>query len=230
MKKFIKDYLKLISYTVIGLVFLVSSFYLVMNYYHSEELKAPLYISNGDINYQSYNNKLKELDENLNKFNSKKKYNTNANLTKMYNKLITCKTVLNGEGTLAKIPVNSYFYPKDIYELGSKFQSDVLNICWALHLSYLTDENVSSEFSDIAPYVENSVNMLSNQVNFALSEIQNNSSYFYTTNVTSATIRNYLNADYSIISKSYNDFANILVDLSETINEEIDSNGGVVGE
>ena len=232
MKSFIKNYLRLISYTVIGLVFLISSFYLVINYYHSEELKTTLYISEGDLVYQSFNNKLEQLEANLNKFNSKKTVNTSPVLSKMYNKLISCKSVLKSEGTLATLPVNTYFNPTDVYNLGSKYQSDILNICWALHLSYLTDdETVPKEFKEIGPYVGNSVNVLSNQVSFALSEIQNNSSYFYSTNITASTVRSYLNADYTMIAKAYNEFAGILVSLSETINEKVDnSNGGVVNE
>ena len=54
MKRFIKEYLKVISYAALGLIFIVASFYLVMNYYHYEELKRPLYISSGDVNYLNY--------------------------------------------------------------------------------------------------------------------------------------------------------------------------------
>ena len=37
-----------------SLVFVVASFYLVMTYYHSEEVKTTVYVSQNDINYQSY--------------------------------------------------------------------------------------------------------------------------------------------------------------------------------
>ena len=61
MKRFIKEYLKVISYAALGLIFIVASFYLVMNYYHYEELKRPLYISSGDVNYLNYQEKLNEI-------------------------------------------------------------------------------------------------------------------------------------------------------------------------
>ena len=224
MKRFIKEYLKVISYAALGLIFIVASFYLVMNYYHYEELKRPLYISSGDINYLNYQEKLNEISNNLNEFRSKN--STNDNLKTMYNKLLTCQTVLQSDGTLANLPVNTYFNSHDIYELGSKFQTDVLNVCWALHLSYLTEEEVALEFQDVAPYVTSSINTIHNQVNFALAEIQNNSSYFYTTNITSSTIRNYLSADYTMISNAYNEFADIILNLSETINKEIEPISG----
>lgn len=224
MKKFIKEYLKIISYTALGLVLIVSSFYLVMNYYHYEELKKPLYISSGDANYLSYQSKINEINNNLNLFRSKN--STNDNLKTMYNKLLTCQSVLQSDGTLATLPVNTYFNSYDIYQLGSKFQTDILNVCWALHLSYLTEEDVASEFQDVAPYVISSINTINNQVNFALAEIQNNSSYFYTTNITSSTIRNYLSADYTMISNAYNEFADIILNLSETINKEIEPISG----
>ena len=224
MKKFIKEYLKIISYTALGLVFIVSSFYLVMNYYHYEELKKPLYISSGDANYLSYQSKINEINNNLNLFRSKN--STNDNLKTMYNKLLTCQSVLQSDGTLATLPVNTYFNSYDIYQLGSKFQTDILNVCWALHLSYLTEEDVASEFQDVAPYVISSINTINNQVNFALAEIQNNSSYFYTTNITSSTIRNYLSSDYTMITNAYNEFADIILNLSETINKEVEPISG----
>ena len=55
--------------------------------------------------------------------------------------------------------------------------------------------------------------------NNALEEIHNNSSYFFTTKVASTTIRNYLRSDYNIIVDSYQDFANIILNLSELINK-----------
>lgn len=225
MKKFIREYLKIIASTTIGLVFIVASFYLVMNYYHSEELKKTLYISSNDINYTNYKEKISKIKANLNTFNSKQ--NKDANLKTMYNKLVTCANVMQSDGTLFNLNVNNHFYPLDVYKLGSKFQTDILNVCWALHLSYLTEDDVAEEFKDIAPYVVSSIQTIGNQTNFALSEIQNNSSYFYTTNITSSTIRNYLNADYTIIGNSYNQFASIILSLSEFINTDGNNpNGG----
>ena len=55
---------------------------------------------------------------------------------------------------------------------------------------------------------------------------QNNSSYFYTTSITSSTIRNSLLADYSIIANSYNSFADNILLLSKYINEKATVEGG----
>lgn len=220
MKKFIKEYLKIISYSLIGLTLVLTSFYLVMNYYHSEEVKRTIYIHQNDLNYQNYNAKLEQIKNNLNTYNSNK--NKNNFYRKLYNKLMTCQTVMNGEGTLAKIQVNSSFSANDIYKIGTRFQSDILNICWAMHLSFLTEEDIDDEYKEIAPYIVSYINSITNQTSFALKELQNNSSYFYTTNITSSTVRNYLAADYHLIAKSYNDFADIILELSEKIND----NGG----
>ena len=216
MKKFIKEYLNIIAYSITGLILVITSFYLIMNYYHYEEVKTTIYVSENDINYQGYKDKLEKIKTNLNVF-SKSKI-TDTKLRAIYNKLSTCSSVLGGNNTLANIPTNHYFTSKEVYDLGSKFQTDVLNICWALHLSYITEENTDYRFKEVAPYIKNSVGIISSQVNFALSEIQNNSSYFYTTNITSSTIRNYLSSDFTSIAKAYNDFADIVLSLSEQLN------------
>lgn len=215
MKKFIKQYIRIIAYTTIGLMLVVGGFYLIMNYYHSEEVKTNLYIGAGDINIQNYNSKLDDIQSNLNRFNPN---NASQEKRVMYNKLLTCNSVLNSVGTLGKIQVNSSYTPKDVYELGTKIQTDLLNICWALHLSYITDENAPSEFKKVGPYVKNSIDLITTQTSFALNEIQNNGSYFYSTSVSSSTIRNYLSSDYGIIANAYNEFADIILDLSRQIN------------
>jgi len=222
MKNFIKEYLNIIAYSVTGLILVIASFYLVMNYYHSEEVKTTVYVSENDVNYQGYKDKLEKIKTNLDTFSKSKV--TDNKLRAIYNKLSTCSLVLNGNNTLATIETEHYFTSKEVYELGSRFQTDVLNICFALHLSYITEENTDPRFKVVAPYVKNSVNTIASQVNFALSEIQNNSSYFYTTNITSSTIRNYLASDFTAIAKAYNDFASIILSLSEQLNTY--SNGG----
>lgn len=222
MKGFIKDYLRIIAFTITGLILMVSGFYIMINYYHSKEVETTLYITSGDLKYQNYQTKLTEIKDNLDKFQSKT--NKSAANKIMYNKLLTCQSVLAGEGTLATLKTDNYYGANDIYKLGNKFQSDVLNICYALHLSYLNGEKAPKEFQTVTPYIVKSVDSISNQVNFALDEIQNNSSYFYTTSITASTVRNYLNADYTLIANAYNDFASIILNLSEEINKD---NGGL---
>lgn len=219
MKKFIKEYLGVLAYTTIGFVLIISSFYLLMNYYHKEELNKVLYITENDVNYQNYLSKIERIERNLTKFQNKK--STNKAYTLMYNKLSTCHIVLTGEGTFYKFPVNTYINSYDVYKLGARFQSDILNVCYAMHLSYLKDENLSDEFKSIAPYVISSIETITSQSNFALKELQNNSSYFYSTNITSSTIRNYLSSDYQVIVNSYLEFADIILALSEEINKDV---------
>ena len=84
MKKFIREYLRVIAYTATGLVFVITSFYLLMNYYHSEEVKKPLYISANDIDYVEYNEKLEEISDNLKKYDNSG--NRDTNLRTMYSK------------------------------------------------------------------------------------------------------------------------------------------------
>ncbi len=224
MKKFISEYLKIIAYTSLGLVFMITSFYLLINYYHSAELKNHIYISSNDINYKEYQTKLIEISNNLNIYKAKKL--DNPIYDKMYNKLLTCNTVLKEEGTLRTFETDKYHPSNDVYQLGTTFQSNALNICYALHLSYLNKEDAPKEFKKFAPFIQNTVNILSNQTQFALDEIKGNSSYFYSTNITSSTIRNPLESDYQIISSSYNEFASVILELSKIINESDNLNEG----
>lgn len=223
MKEFFKEYLKIFTYLIIGFIFMISSYYLFINYFHSSELKNRLYISNNELSIVSYNEKLNKIDNNLKTFSNKKNQsNTYKNL---YNKLLSCHNVMQSEGSLSSIKFDSYLSSNDIYNLGVNFQGNHLNLCWALGLSYMTDEK-NKTFKDITPFVVENINNITKQVNFALSEIQNNSSYFYSTNITTSTIRNAVVADYELIANSYNSFANIILELSEYLNEKNNSESG----
>ena len=71
MKKFIQEYLKIFAYTGLGLAMIISSFYLLINFYHSSEVSKALYISENDTNYTTYKQKLDEIKNNLSEFSRK---------------------------------------------------------------------------------------------------------------------------------------------------------------
>ena len=216
MKKFIKDYIKIIATTLIGLVFILASFYLIMNYNHSEELKKTIYIGENDLDYAKQKDLLSNISNNLITFRSKKVNNQAYQM--MYQSLSNCYNVLQDEGTYSKINLNNIYNSYDIYKLGDKFQNDVMNSCYVLNLSYLNTKDVPNEFKSIAPFVTSYVESINKNLSDSMSEIENNSSYFYSTNITSATIRNYLGSSYKTVVNSYNDFASIILYLSEYIN------------
>lgn len=222
MKNFIKEYLRVFAYAAIGFVFIISSFYLLINYYHSEELKNTIYFSTNSTSYINHKNTLDQINTNLINFKNKK--STNKNLNNMSNQLSTCVSVLKDEGSFYNLNNDTNLSYIDVYKLGSNFQNNVLNHCWILNLSNFL-EDTPNEFKTIMPYVENSINLINNQINFSLDEIENNGSYFYTTGVTSITIRNSLASDYRIIVNSYQELANIILELSNYINE-LETTGG----
>lgn len=224
MKEFIKEYIRLIANTTILLILMVASFYIFINYYHAKEISQRIYVGTGDVNTLNYKSTLEEINTNLNNFSSKRVQD--RELTNLYVKLLSCNNLLKSNETLNTIEENKYLNVLDVYNLGTKLQSDLLNACWALNLSYLNEVEKDSVFYDIAPYITENMETLFNQTDFALLEIQNNSSYFYTTSITSSTIRNSLLADYSIIADSYNSFADNILLLSKYINEKASETGG----
>ena len=241
MKKFIKDYLKLIAYAITGLVFVLASFYLMMNYNHNEELKQNIFIGPNEVYYETHQEILSNINKNLTTFRSKK--NTTAAYKQIANSLEQCYSILDGKNSFSKIETNKEYTPYDIYKIGSSFQNNVMNLCWNGNLGYLRAQNtetttesnnenlenqikVPEKVELVLPILSKYVATLNDNVSDSLKEIENNSSYFYTTNITSATIRNYLGSDYTTIAKSYNDFASIILYLTEIINEnEVVTNG-----
>ncbi len=216
MKNFINNYLKIIAMTFTGLVFILASFYLIMNYNHSEEIKKTIYISENDSYYNKHKDILNKISNNLITFRNSN--NKNASYKMLYESLSNCYNVLQSEGTYSRINVNNVYTSLEIYNLGNVLQSNVLNTCYVSNLAYLGANNSPKEFKNMSLIVDSYVDSISANVDDSLNEIQNNSSYFYSTNITSATIRNYLTSDYRAIAGSYNDFASIVLYLSEYIN------------
>ncbi len=214
MKKFIKEYLNIIAISITGFIFVLTSFYFVINYYHSEEVKKQIYVGQTDSKLIAYKDSVDKIKNNLDAF--QRKGITTGSYYNMYSNLNTCYTTL--VENYYNIETNRYYSANDIYNLGGKFQSEVLNLCWALHLSSIKESNINN-FKKVSPIVTSEINSISKNTNNALEEIMNNSSYFYTTKITSFTIRNYLTSDYNMIIDSYQDFANILLYLSELLNE-----------
>ena len=137
----------------------------------------------------------------------------------LYNKVSTCRNILKSEGTLYTLQTNQTLNSYDVYKLGEAFQSNILNVCYATHLSYLNEKDIPPTYKNLGSLIQSNVNILSNQTMFALDEIKNNSSYYFNTNISSATIRNNLLSDYNIIASSYNEFAKMVLTLSEVLNE-----------
>ena len=217
MKEFIKEYLNIIAGAIIGFVFVLTSFYLVMNYYHYTELDKSIYIDNNDMRLNEYKETVNKIKNNLDTYSNTRK--DNNKYENIYQNLSTCYNVMTAKDLYYKIETNRYYKPYDLYLLGGKFQSDVLNICWALHLSSIGEESYPKEVRRYAPLVKNNVKTIIRKTSDAMDELQNNSSYFFTTKITSATVRNYLTSDYETIVNSYQEFANIVLNLSNVINE-----------
>ena len=220
MKKFIKEYINIFALTITGVVFILASFNLIMNYNHSEELKKTIYIGENDVYYKNYQETLASINSNIISYRSKGI--KNGAYRNMADSLTNCYSILQDRGTFGNIKVNVNYNAYDVYNLGSKYQSSVINSCWATNLTSLHSNDVPEEFKDIAPVIVSYVNTINDNVSDALSELENNSSYFYTTNIATTTVRNYLGSDYKTIAKSYNDFASIILYLSNYIND----NGG----
>ena len=120
------------------------------------------------------------------------------------------------EGSLYSVKTNTYINSYDVYILGSNFESNLYNACYALHLN---DSNL-----EISEFVDLTAKTINSNVSSAVSELKNNTSYHFTTNITESTVRNNLLVDYKIITESYDNFASLILELSNylTLEETLD--------
>lgn len=211
MKKLINDYIKVVTYIFLGLTFMISSFYLLINFYHSSELKRTIYMDSADSKLTSYQLSLDKLNSSLNRFNAIE----NKEYLELNSNLHSCYTILKSDETLLKFKPFEYYNYYDVYTIGSYFQNNLVNMCY---LSYLKTNLDKKEYDKISGLVASNMNNLDKQVQYALDELSNNGSYYFTTNVTSSTVRDTLTSDFEIISSSYINFIDTLVEISDYIN------------
>ena len=231
MKKFIKEYIRVIAFSIIGLIFGFASFYLMINYNHNEEVKKGIYIGENEVNYGRHIELLNQLNDNISKINNKKSNSLFYN--QITNSLNNCYNVLRSYNSFSSIQTNKEYKAYEIYKIGTYFQNDVLNVCWNNGFNFLINSTnsetniiVPESYKSLSLIVDNYVKSINTNLTDSLREIENNSSYFYSTSISSLTVRNYLGSDYITIANSYNDFTSILIDLSLIVNNnEVKTNG-----
>lgn len=228
MKKFIIEYIKIIGYTVIGIIFAYSSFYLLLNFYHAKELKRSFsYDAKEDSNYMSVLEKMDQVQINLTQFNAAN-YKGSVPVHYLLNiqgRLENCRKQFSNEAYL-NLQNKQEITFQEVGNLRDSFQNNILSTCLVEQLYDMavtdeTDRFPIASLKRIAPYVELNIKELLNSTNYLSTDLLNNSIYHFTTEHTNNNLFNKLKFSYSELLSSYNKSADLLLQLSEWFVMEI---------
>ena len=188
MKKVVGEYLKIITYTIFGLIMILSSYMIIINIHHYNSLREKIVVSEIDSDYTKYKKQVNDIGELLNK------KNTNASLNDTYQ-------VLKNGGVFRLIPKTSLSY-HDLYELNEYFINEIINNCWVSKLKTLNKNTLNEEM----------INILISSSKYLNNDLLNNGLVLY-----DDLSDDKIHDSYYTILKNYVAFSNVVINIINDI-------------
>jgi len=218
----IREYFKILAYSLLGLVFAFASFYLLANLYHYLEIRKDFVT---DFSKQSIivniEDSLDKIKNNVNKFNPNT-YNGSVSVTKMTNiknNILSCVDNIDNE-EYKKLKASNRINILDVYNLRESYENNVYNNCIVSNLYWMTNEapsglKITEELNRY--YFES----LKSATSYLKKDLINNSSYFYNTSVASASIKDNTKDGYYDVIDAYSKATNYVLYVSEWFRMEV---------
>lgn len=220
MKKFFIEYINIIGYTITGLVFGLSFFILLLNFYHSREI-ADVYVKNSDFVdvYTKNKDKIEQIRTNISSFNANNYRGEVDQLTLMNIKSKLDMCISKYETTDAnKIFTKKEVGIQDVYDLLGEYQTDIINDCITLQIYSINVNNNTSRlksFSTIKPFIDSNAKMLMSDLDYVKRNLQTTSAYSFSSNYDKTNIFQMSRDSYARIESSYENSLNLVLTVSE---------------
>ena len=224
MMDFVRQYCHIIAYSLMGLVFAFASFFLIINLYHQSEVSKTYTFSANDTSLANLNTTLAHSKELL-EVNAS---NYHGSLTEF--QVSTADKYLNQ----CLIALDNDIYKEvskrrtitilDVYELREAYENQVLADCYPKLLWFADAENQGFK-NDYLIQNENVLKLylddMKVRTNYLKSDILNNSSYFFNTNLSSNIIRHNVREGFYETLTAYQDVASLVEELSSWYHDEV---------
>lgn len=217
MKKIIKEYIHIFAIFIIGLMFGLGFYYILLNSYHSTEITDKAYISKTDIYYQELSDNLEQIKENIDKYsyyNTKFNYSYN-DMEKIFSSINYCYDKLNTKESVISVKEDDYINYSKVYDYNNYFINTIIDKCFTTNFAWIDGKEIKdSKIKKLVNTHKLSIKVLTNNALYLKNELQNNSSYYYNNGVSNTVIRNNLNSSYRMVLSNYDYFSQMLLDLS----------------
>lgn len=226
MKQILKEYVKIFSYAITGIVFVFASFYLIMNIYHMEEVSTTFSINvEEDSNYEEIKNKIETIEKYTSvSVNDRTGKADKEFLADLKSKLTYCNTALNNE-TFQELANKKTMSIKDVYNLKNVLSTNVINGCLIEQLHYLTyyddKEGSSDGLTNYSEYIKLNIDAISSKLNYIDKDLLNNSSYYYNSSNATVSVMNKPQDMYEDLMTTYNQSASLIEMLAKWLYEEV---------
>lgn len=219
--EFIKQYVKIVNYALMGLGFGFACFYLLANSYHYLEIRKDHYVN---IDNQPL---VKEIEQKLNNVsNNTLSFNTNTYSGNIPNNkmmvisqnLRSCVNSFNND-IYKEIMSKNQITIIDVYNLRESYENNILNDCIVTNLYWtttITEENFNSTYlNNNKNLIMLHVNSLLNETSYVKKDLLNNSSYFFNTSIASSSVKDNTKDGFYEVMSAYNKAASFVEFISD---------------
>ena len=228
--EFVKQYIKIINYLLMGLVFGFTSFYLFANLYHYLEIRKDfiLDVANQPM-VHDIDTKMNQIEANLSAYNANTYQGrlSTTQMTTIYYNIKACTESFKNK-TFTSLKQKNRITIVDVYNLRESYEDDILSSCIVNNL-YWTTTLTESTFPNT--YLVNNKEMIQLYINSLLTEtsylkkdLLNNSSYFFNTTVASNSMKDNTKDGFYEVMNSYGKAANFVEFISNWFKNEVEGN------
>ncbi len=227
MIDFLKQYCRIIAYSLMGLVFAFASFFLLINMYHQAEISKVYTISSSYRTsvIDDYLTSVQNIKDNLASINPSDYEGTltSSQAQTAYQKLNTCVTALSNDtisSTFDKQQVNIV----DVYYLRESYENEAVKNCLG-SLSWFADASEKEIKNTFLLQNEKVlglyINELAGKTNSLKSRLLNNSSFHFTTYISAITYDE-VSGSFTEVVDAYSDVATLTEELSNFLKQEME--------
>lgn len=212
------------------LIFAFASFYLIVNLYHYLEIRRDF-----SVNFDNQSlvlkleDKMAKVSNNIAGFDVNK-YQGNIDNNKMMviaSNLSTCVNSFNND-TIRSMHGKKKITIVDVYKLRESYEDNILSECITGSLYWTTSIDITNFNSkylvDNKDMMQLYVGSLLNETAYLKKDLINNSSYFFNTAISSASIKNNTKDGFYEVLNAYNKAASFVEFISEWFKNEVEGN------
>lgn len=221
MKEIYKEFLELLGYCVLVVCFFFSSYLLLINLYHYNEIAVSQQrILSTEESYTSFKETLSEIKNDISSVSfagitDSKKVSAAMSVK---NALDGCVSVLESSA-FYNLDQKNVIVIKDIYDTNKEMNNTINTKC-LFFVPYYIEASIESygygqSFDKIKDDVEFKKERIFVYSDFLFNKTLGNTAYSYTTDVTRTTIYNDLNQSINMTISNYNELVNTVNDISD---------------
>lgn len=226
MRIFINEYIKVLAYSLIGLLFAYSAFYLIANIYHYQEIRKTYDKNIVEIdNYKKIKNNINKIKDNITVDSNNYTEETSLSVKQLRNNLSNCLTYLDND-YFKDLKSKEKVDIKDVENLRAVVSNDVINGCLIENIYYITYQNEYNmnflEFNN--QIIKSHIDSLNNQLYYINRDIQNNSSFYFNTKFINNNNYDKVGDHFNNLLDIYKESSDLVLIISDKYNKEVTNN------